>query len=348
MINKFSHNETLLIYLLEAMKRLTSLRKFKDLISEPVLSIIFQVISTCESHKVAILGLQILDGFLKADCRELIRKNNPISLIVKLLSKFRNDTVLSYHACGFLSKILEKEDVDSFLKIMKIKSNTNMEKELEQEFLNNTMLNEIKDNLINQDEESINSLKKNLTRILILMSKDKDFLQLLKDINSLDIFVGLLKNDLDVYSNKDQQDERTQVEINMIGTLLPDFLKLVLSLLKNYDLEEDMEVSMDSRKSISQKLFNKRFSAISIQVGKQDIAPTSQIKPWTPPQLLKDICYCLAKSLNYFTGEKEIVHEIVEFVISKDKSVIDLFIKELEKISKYFLMNRHQSNYRSI
>jgi hypothetical protein len=68
-----------------------------------------------------------------------------------------------------------------------------------------SFLPEIKEILLSEDNENkLNSLKKNIIRVLILMSKDKNFLQLLKDINCVDIFVKLLKSDLEIIDLKNK------------------------------------------------------------------------------------------------------------------------------------------------
>ena len=128
--------------------------------------------------------------------------SKPISLIVKLMKRFKDDNLLSFYACAFLSKFLEKDDVEVFLVIMKIKNSKILESDTEDAVQFESSLTEILEMFSHQDDDSFNLLKKNITRVLILMSKDKNFLQLLKDNNSLDIFVGMLKSDLEIYSDK--------------------------------------------------------------------------------------------------------------------------------------------------
>lgn len=89
-----------------------------------------------------------------------------------------------------------------------------------------------------KDEDTLNSLKRNIMRVLILMSKDKGFIQLMKNINSLEHFIFLLKSDLRLYEEKLKTNSSISNEISIIINLLPDFIKLVLSLLKNYDLSQ--------------------------------------------------------------------------------------------------------------
>jgi hypothetical protein len=130
-----------------------------------------------------------------------------------------------------LSQIIEKEDISSFLTIMKIK---NLE-EVQLETVG--MIGEIKEMFNNdKDEETLKLLKRNIMRVLVLMSKDKGFIQLLKNINSLEHFIFLLKSDLKLFEDKLKNNNESSNEINVIINLLPDFIKLVLSILKNYDL----------------------------------------------------------------------------------------------------------------
>ena len=109
------------------------------------------------------------------------------------------------------------------------------------------MIGEIKEIFaIEKDVETLKILKRNIIRVLILMSKDKTFILLMKNINSLEDFIFLLKSDLKLCeerltnSNTDQD--------NIIINLLPNFIKLVLSILKNYELSH-FEVKINSQVS---------------------------------------------------------------------------------------------------
>ena len=96
-----------------------------------------------------------------------------------------------------------------------------------------TFLPEIKEILSSEDNENmLNSLKTNIIRVLILMSKDKNFLQLLKDINSLDIFIKLLKSDLEIILLKN-----SEIVINSGEEELKENTKEIAEA-KNYGLEK--------------------------------------------------------------------------------------------------------------
>ena len=101
------------------------------------------------------------------------------------------------------------------------------------------MIGEIKEIFShNKDEETLKSLKKNIMRILVLMSKDKGFIKLMKNINSLENFIILLKSDLKLCEDVQNKNITLSTEISIIINLLPEFIKLVLTILKNYDLSQ--------------------------------------------------------------------------------------------------------------
>jgi len=206
-IGKFEKNNGILIYLLEILKKIISNKKIKETNSIELLDIMFKLLHDTNSGRIAANGLHILDLILKnSDYYLIIRNKNPLNLIVRILTNFRNDNIVSFHACGFLSKILEKDDVNNFLKIVKIKNVKNSDVLLNNELDIDSFLPEIKEILSSEDNEiKLNSLKKNIVRVLILMSKDKNFLLLLKDINCLDIFIKLLKSDLEIISLKNEK-----------------------------------------------------------------------------------------------------------------------------------------------
>ena len=231
-IEKFEKNSEILNCLLEIFKKLITIKKVKNLNSPELLDVIFKVLNDTTSNRIAANGLHILDLILKnSDYYELIRKKNPFNLIVRILKNFRTDNIVSFHACGFLSKVLEKDDVYNFLKIMKIKNAKSID------ILNDldidTFLPEIKEILSSEDNENmLNSLKTNIIRVLILMSKDKNFLQLLKDINSLDIFIKLLKSDLEIILLKN-----SEIVINSCEEEVKENTKEIAEA-KNYGLEK--------------------------------------------------------------------------------------------------------------
>lgn len=204
-IEKFEYNNSIIIYLLDIIKTIISNKKLNDNFYSDLLDIMYKLLYNTNSAKIAANGFHILDMILKnSDHYELMRNKNSLNLVVRILTNFRNDNIVSFHACGFLSKVLEREDVNNFLKIMKIKNVKNLEDF--EEFDVDSFLPEIKDILSSEDNENkLNSLKKNIIRVLILMSKDKNFLQLLKDINCLDIFVKLLKSDLEIIELKNNK-----------------------------------------------------------------------------------------------------------------------------------------------
>ena len=101
------------------------------------------------------------------------------------------------------------------------------------------MIGEIKE-ILNKgkDEETLKILKKNIMRIFVLMSKDKAFIKLMKNINSLENFIFLLKCDLKLYEDTQTNIITQNTEIGIIVNLLPDFIILVLTILRNYDLSQ--------------------------------------------------------------------------------------------------------------
>lgn len=363
LIEKFNDNADLMVYLFETLKKISSIKKFKEIVNSEFLESLFKIISMTSSHKIATLGLQILDIIVKTiDSREIIRSSKPISLVVRLLKKFKDDNLLSFHACGFLSKVLEKEDVYVFLKIMKIR---NLKSDLFNidSIFNDLQfgggLTEIKEMITNQDEESFNSLKKNITRVLILMSKDKNFLQLLHDINSLDIFVSLLKSDLEIYSLNFYQNKKQNDEIYVIEHILPDLLRLILSLLKHYEVDYEIfdfnqmknyQFPYENEKS---SISSHRKSSIRISLtNRNTITNRSSInnsaKVGNTPQkeydaesfysesdnnqtaTMKDIYYCLFKSLFFFCKDKKIVYEILEYLSNNEKKLTEEMIREFD------------------
>ena len=170
------------------------------------------------------------------------------------------------------------------------------------------MIGEIKEMFnSDKDEETLKILKRNIMRVLVMMSRDKAFIQLMKNIKSLEHFLFLLKSDLKLYEDKIKNNLEISNEINVIINLLPDFIKLVLTILKNYDLSQfDAPVNSVSpfMSDESKNIINLGSSVISTSKSDENI--------------MVDIYFCLLKSLYLFNKNIDIVQDIFEFIASKE------------------------------
>ena len=96
LMDKFQNNPDIMLYNLDSLKKFSSLKQFKDLINQEFVDLIIKITAITELNKVATLGLQILDIIIKiGDNKEKMRNTKPLTFIVKLLSKFYNDEILS-------------------------------------------------------------------------------------------------------------------------------------------------------------------------------------------------------------------------------------------------------------
>jgi hypothetical protein len=294
-------------------KIITMNKKSTELVTKDFYDQVSNIVAKTSCHKIATLGLQILDTVLTImDDKELTRGSKPISFVVKLLTRFKDDNILSFHACSLLSKILEKDDVALFLKILGVKSIKGLDSIFGGED-GDTMLLEIKEMFSNQDEVTFNILKKNITRVLIIISKDKSFLQLLKDINSLDIFVDLLKSDLEIYA----ENLKTGTgNLSLIESLLPDFIRLVISLLKTYELEHTIDRVQRMTVAKIIKKDSPVYEAPSDEKG--DV-------------LFENIYSCMIESLKYFIADKQLIYDILDFLVNKDKTILEDFAFHFKK-----------------
>ena len=95
-MDKFQNNLDMMIYNLDVLKKFSSLNQFKELVNLEFVDLIIRVTSNTEFSKVASLGLYILDNIIKiGKNKEMMRNTKPLTFIVKLLTKFLNDDILS-------------------------------------------------------------------------------------------------------------------------------------------------------------------------------------------------------------------------------------------------------------
>jgi len=133
------------------------------------------------------------------------------------------------------------------------------------------------------------------------MSKDKGFIQLMKNINTLENFIYLLKSDLTLYDDVQKNNIELCQEFEIIINLLPEFIILVLTILRNYDLSQFFSTLngnnlLDADNQRDSVLIDEKNSMI----------------------LMNDIYFCLLKSLYLFFDKIEIVQEILEFLFSNE------------------------------
>ena len=96
-MERFENNADIMIYNMEAIKKFSSVKKFRELINQEFVDLIIKIISNTEYQKVATTGLQILDIIIKiGDVKEMMRNTKPLTFIVKLLTRFMNDDILSF------------------------------------------------------------------------------------------------------------------------------------------------------------------------------------------------------------------------------------------------------------
>jgi len=190
--------------------------------------------------------------------------------------------------------------------------------------------------------ESLKLFKRNTTRILIIMSKDDNFLKLLNEINCLAVFVSLLKNDLILFGEKFKTDVRNSIlgEIAVIEDLLPDFLKLVLTLLKNYD--KDLNFKNSSSQSTSRRDTDQSITNISMDSSTMDLMNYDT--------LINDINFCMIKTLVFFSYHVEIIEQIFKYITSQNvkKNIFEEFLVDYNKKERnYCVINifSHQNAY---
>jgi len=203
------------------------------------------------------------------------------------------------------------------MKIMKINNVSDLKQSV---FSTSTegLLGEIEDlfRKENFNDENLKVFKKNITRVLTLISRDKNFLALLNEMNCFEVFLDLFKNDLILYINKEKDAKKAlesknstevriganlKTEVTYLDNILPEFLKLILNLLKNYD--EDMNFIPNNNEqhydtmSINDELESKRNYHTNL--------------------IISDVYFCLTNSIINFDN-KEIIEDILKYVISSE------------------------------
>jgi len=120
-------------------------------------------------------------------------------------------------------------------------------------------------------------------------------------------------------------------EISIIENQLPEFFKLILTLLKNYEIIEN-DLSEESSSGFS--LQSTRNSIISRSSYFMNNSNNSEkfdyITNFYNSPLMKDVIWCLTKALRFYTKEVEMVYEILYYLINKDKFITNQFILGLQ------------------
>jgi hypothetical protein len=117
-------------------------------------------------------------------------------------------------------------------------------------------------------------------------------------------------------------------ELNMFVNIIPDFVRLVLSLLRNYDLSQFKPVNHPGIPGLISSIGNGINFLILESKAKDD-------------SLLKDIYLCLIKCINSLKSNKDLMKEIFDFIGSKEvtKKYFEIYLKETNSAEcKYFVI----------
>jgi len=175
----------------------------------------------------------------------------------------------------------------------------------------------------NFNDDNLNVFKKHITRVLTLLCRDKYFSAFLNEMNCFEVFLSLFKNDLTLYIEKSnaiinsKEDIRITLknEIGVLDNVLPEFLKLILNLLKNYD--ENMELVTANNDEF--------YELMSIN---EDIVTHKKINHTSA--LIQDLNFCLVNSLIHFYKRMDIVEDIFKYILTLEgrKNQFTNFIKD--------------------
>ena len=328
LLSKLRFNETVVIYLIETIKKLfLSKEKFRvstedqeKLVNE--LNTIIRKLGTYKSNAVVRESIELLKIIIQThpDAKKCYKDSKPISIILKVMSSADSDNSLCFHSMQLLADILEKADIEFFLKFLSESKSVesidknltlNIIKEFDLDLITNEENNENNDSSIenkppenevksnlqedvdvkvetetekvvepNITPELIISLRKNIAKVLIMLTKDNVFLKILSELNSIETLVELIQLELE---EKKESNE-------LLESILPNFLKLVFRLLSEMD-----------------------------ETGQES-------------ELVKKIGQCLLKALTLLNKDSKSVLEIVEILLSTKNQLL------LETMSKGFLI----------
>lgn len=128
-------------------------------------------------------------------------------------------------------------------------------------------------------------------------------------------------------------------EISIIENQLPEFFKLILSLLKNYEIIENEQLddngsisnsSLSMLKSNRNSIMSKNSYFIPNNASILSTEKCDNIANFYSSSLMKDVIWCLTRALKYFIKEIDMVYEILDYLINKDRIITNQFLLHLE------------------
>jgi len=130
-------------------------------------------------------------------------------------------------------------------------------------------------------------------------------------------------------------------EISIIENQLPEFFKLILSLLKNYEMIETEQITEDPNTGHSlQSTRNSIISKNSFPLIRSNSSDKfDYVNNFYNSALMKDIIWCLTKALKFYTKEMDMIYEILDYLTSKDKIISYQFLigVEYSELNKIFV-----------
>ena len=298
--NVIAHNDNdeVIIASLQIQKRFCESTPFSHLISDTAhqnfitdfISKISRIVKETKSPKIALLCVQLFDLFAKFKLFNIEHNQNLLSItfFLDLLSKFSGESSLPFYACKVLSQIISTDEINALLIVLQSQSFKDFAEKCEminEKDAKKKILNEIKDSVhdsanIAENDEKFAKIKRNITRILLLMSKDAKVIEILKTINTFECFIELLCTDITSYSLLRENESEHADEIALIKNTLPDLIRVVINLVKKCHFD-----------------------------------PTDKDN-----KIVNDFTKSFVQILKLFPGEKGFVQEILAFFLEKEKN----------------------------
>ena len=248
-LNRCSENTNLIINILEIFKKIINNKTFETYMNKQdnntlykgFVQQLFTIVSKEKTiSQIPLLGLQIIDLTYKYNKNEEYTNIKPFNFFFSIIFTFQDAPSLCFYACRVFSQMIEENLIRIIILILSCNTIQKLNQQIgEVPPQTKSYLDEIK-KMAGKYEQSYLIMRHNITRILLLITKDNNSTKFLNNPNIFECFLDLLKADIFELEKTEKCD---LLYVELIKLSLPNLIRLIINLVKDVQFEQESSLN---------------------------------------------------------------------------------------------------------
>ena len=243
-LERYNNNNDLITNILETINKVAKTKPFEIFLtsnkeSDSYINFvkkIYDIVSTQTIPVIIFTTLEIIDEIINININlnEQNVESKPPEFFLSLLSKHHHEPTLCFYACKVLSQIMKEEEIKPFITFLKTDSIETLNSQINAVSpKQKPLLQELKE-LIEKEKDVHLSMKRNITRTLLLYTRRNKSEEIISNTNIIENFIDLLTLDISELEKRESKDPYAE----MIKISFPDLIRILINLVKNFNFEQ--------------------------------------------------------------------------------------------------------------